>query len=150
MIKVLFICHGNICRSPMAEMIMKDYVNKQGLNQQFIIASAATSSEEIWNGQGNPIYPPAKQELINNGIAVDNSKRAIQVKKTDYDSYDYLICMDQKNVSNLLRILGDDPLNKVMMLRKEPVDDPWYSGDFHKAYCDIKTGIEELFKKGVF
>ena len=105
MIKVLFICHGNICRSPMAEFIFKDMIKKQNLTHQFQIASAATSTEEIWNGIGNPVYPPAKAELARHGISCEG-KRARQVTKADYAEYDYLIGMDSANIRNMLRIFG--------------------------------------------
>ena len=91
MIKILFVCHGNICRSPMAEFIFKDILTKKNLVHQFYIASAATSTEEIWNGIGNPVYPPAKAELAKHGISCEG-KRAVQVTKADYDNYDYLCC----------------------------------------------------------
>ena len=101
-IKILFVCHGNICRSPMAEFILKDMVQKRGIADRFYIASAATSTEEIWNGIGNPVYPPAREELAKHGISCAG-KRAVQVTKADYDEYDYLICMDSNNLRNLDR-----------------------------------------------
>ena len=104
-IKVLFICHGNICRSPMAEFIFKDMVSKQGLSDRFYIASAATSTEEIWNGIGNPVYPPAREELAKHGIDC-KGKRAVQLTKADYDKYDYILGMDHWNLKNMLRILA--------------------------------------------
>ncbi len=112
MIKVLFICHGNICRSPMAEFIFKDMVSKQGLSDRFYIASAATSTEEIWNGIGNPVYPPAREELAKHGIDC-KGKRAVQLTKADYDKYDYILGMDHWNLKNMLRILKSDPEDKV-------------------------------------
>lgn len=145
-IKVLFICHGNICRSPMAEFIMKDLLTKQGLTDQFYVASAATSTEEIWNGVGNPVYPPAKKELAKHGISCDG-KRAVQVTKADYARYDYLICMDSNNVRNLERIIGTDVDNKVSMLldyagrQGQSIADPWYTGDFGRTYKDIEEGL---------
>ena len=147
MIKILFICHGNICRSPMAEFIMKDLLTKQGLSDQFYVASAATSTEEIWNGVGNPVYPPAKKELAKHGISCDG-KRAVQVTKADYARYDYLICMDSNNVRNLERIIGTDVDNKVSMLldyagrQGQSIADPWYTGDFSRTYKDIEEGLE--------
>ena len=146
MIKVMFICHGNICRSPMAEFILKKMVKEQGKEKDFIIASCATSTEEIWNGVGNPVYPPAQRELKKHGISCGN-KRAVQLNKSDYNKYDYLICMDENNRRNALRILGSDPDNKISKLmdftnRPGNVADPWYSGDFETAYNDIYEGCE--------
>lgn len=108
MIRVCFVCHGNICRSPMAEFIFKDMVSKRGLADQFYIASAATSTEEIWNGIGNPVYPPAREELARHGISC-KGKRAVQLTKADYDKYDYILGMDHWNLKNMLRILKADP-----------------------------------------
>lgn len=107
MIKVLFVCHGNICRSPMAEFIFKDMLARRGMADKFYVASAATSTEEIWNGIGNPVYPPAKRELAKHGISCEG-KRAVQLQRTDYDKYDYLIGMEERNRRNMLRILGSD------------------------------------------
>lgn len=146
MIKVLFICHGNICRSPMAEFILKDMVAKRGISDKFYIASAATSTEEIWNGIGSPIYPPAKEELTKHGIKYDKEKRAVQVTKKDYETYDYLICMDAQNLRNLPRIIGNDPKNKVSLLldftprKGASIADPWYTGHFEVTYSDIIQG----------
>ena len=151
MVKVLFICLGNICRSPMAEFIMKDLLAKKGILDQFYIASAATSTEEIWNGVGNPVYPPAKKELAKHGIRCDG-KRAVQVTKADYARYDYLICMDSNNVRNLARIIGPDVDNKVSMLldyagrQGQSIADPWYSGDFGATYRDVVDGCEGLIE----
>lgn len=147
-IRVLFICHGNICRSPMAEFIFKDLVKKQGISDEFIVASAATSTEEIWNGIGNPVYPPARAELNKHGINCDG-KRAVQLKKSDYDKYDLLIGMDNTNIRNMLRIFGGDPDKKVHKLmdytnRGGDVADPWYSERFDVAYRDINDGCTAL------
>lgn len=147
MIKVLFICHGNICRSPMAEFIMKDLVKKAGLEKEFFIASAATSTEEI----GNPVYPPARRRLAQAGISCDG-KHAVQLTKKDYEKYDYIIGMEQVNIRNIMRIVGDDPQKKVYRLLDftgQPGDiaDPWYSGDFDTTYEQVLAGCEGLLKE---
>ena len=150
MIKVLFICHGNICRSPMGEFILKNMVAKNNLTNQFHIASAATSSEEIWNGVGNLVYPPARKKLLSVGLD-PGDKRAVQITKADYLKYDYILCMDSANVHNSLRIFGGDPKNKVKKLLEytgsnRDVSDPWYSGNFDEAYDDIYEGCQAFFK----
>ena len=142
--KILFVCHGNICRSPMAEFVMKDLVRKAGLASQFYIESAATSREEI----GNPVYPPAKAELERHGLSCDG-KRAVQLQKSDYDKYDLFIGMDSANIRNMLRIFGGDPAGKVHKLmdyttRGGDVADPWYSERFDVAYRDIYEGCTAL------
>ena len=156
MISVLFVCHGNICRSPMAEFVFKDMINKKQLQSDFYIASAATSTEEIWNGIGNPVYPPAQRELAKHGISCEG-KRAVQLKKSDYDKYDYLIGMEGVNRRNMLRILGSDPEHKVSRLldysdRPRDIADPWYTGNFELTYRDIVEGcegfLEYLRRKG--
>ncbi len=149
--KIMFVCHGNICRSPMAEFIMKDLVKKAGREKEFLIASAATSTEEIWNGIGNPVYPPAKRELALHGLSCQG-KRAVQVTRADYGKWDMLVCMDSKNIRNLHRIIGSDPEGKVSKLmshagREADVSDPWYSGDFARAYSDIYEGCLALLSK---
>ncbi len=146
MIKVLFICHGNICRSPIAEYVFRDLVTRRGYAAQFKIASAATSREEI----GNSIYPPAKRKLKEYGISSDGH-RARQMTKQDYEEYDYLLAMEQYNIRNMMRILGSDPQKKICRLldfssRPRDIDDPWYSGDFETAYRDIYEGCEALFE----
>lgn len=155
MIKVLFICHGNICRSPMAEFVLKDMVKKMGIADEFVIASAATSTEEIWNGIGNPVYPPAREELARHGISCEG-KRAVQLKKSDYDAYDYLIGMDTANIKNMERMTGHKG-GKISMLlsfagSNRSVIDPWYSGKFDDTYRDVVIGckafIEFLQKNG--
>ena len=150
MIKVLFICHGNICRSPMAEFILKDMVAKRGMADDFYIESCATSTEEIWNGVGNPVYPPAKRELAKHGISCEG-KRARQVTKSDYDRFDYLICMDNNNMRNIKWIIPSDPHNKISKLMRfagsnADVADPWYTGDFEITYKDIVEGCEGFLR----
>lgn len=150
MIKIMFICHGNICRSPMAEFIFKDLINKKGIADKFFVSSCATSTEEIWNGVGNPVYPPAKRELAKHNISCDG-KRAVQLKKSDYENYDYLIAMDTNNIRNIMRIIGSDKDNKVTKLmsytnRGGDVADPWYSGDFETCYKDIYEGCYGLLE----
>ncbi len=154
MIKILFVCWGNICRSPMAEFIMKDLVEKSGLSSEFEIASAATSTEEIGNG----VYPPAKAELARHGIGVPRNelgvslKRARQMTRADYDKYDYIIGMENLNLGYMNRILGGDPEGKVHLMmdftdHPEDIDDPWYTGDFSGVYKQISEGCECLLKK---
>ena len=141
MIKILFICNGNICRSPMAEFMMKDLVEKRGLEKEFEISSAATSNEEI----GNDMYPPAKRMLKEKGI--DFSRRAArQLRSGDYDYYDRIICMDEYNLRNILKFFGGDPANKVSMLLDRPVADPWYTGDFETTYNDLSEGLCRLME----
>ncbi len=113
--KIMFVCHGNICRSPMAEFIMKDLVKKQGLEDRFEIVSSATSTEEIWNGIGNPVYPPARAELAKHGLSCDG-KRAVQLQKSDYGKYDLFVGMDGANIRNMIRIFGSDPNRKIHKL----------------------------------
>ena len=150
MIKIMFVCHGNICRSPMAEFVLKDMVKKAGRENEFVIASSATSTEEIWGGVGNPVYPPARDELKKHGISCEG-KRAVQVKKSDYENYDYLICMDENNMRNIRRIISSDPENKIVKLlsftgENRNVADPWYSGDFETCYSDIYNGCKALLE----
>lgn len=149
MIKILFVCHGNICRSPMAEFVLKNIVKEHNMADQFYISSAATSTEEIWNGSGNPVYPPAKQELKKHGLSCGD-KRAILLKREDYDKYDYLIGMDSANIRNMNRILGGDPEGKIYKLLSfagsdRDVADPWYTGKFDVTYKDIEVGCEAFF-----
>ena len=146
MIKVLFICHGNICRSPMAEFLLKDIVKKRGIADQFYIWSAATSTEEIWNGVGNSVHPGTKKKLEELGISCEG-KRAVQLTKADYNNYDYLICMDAMNLRNTARICGRDREDKIYRMldftnEKRDVADPWYTGNFDKTYEDIVSGLE--------
>jgi len=150
MTKILFICHGNICRSPMAEFIFKDLIKKKGIEDKFYVGSCATSTEEIWGNVGNPVYPPARDELRKHGISCEG-KRAVQLKKSDYGEYDYLIAMDSNNIRNMNRMLGGDPDGKVSKLmdytdRPGDVADPWYSDRFDVAYRDIYDGCCGLLK----
>ena len=147
MIKIMFVCHGNICRSPMAEFVMKDMVRKAGLADEFYIASSAVSREEI----GNIVYPPAREMLAAHGISC-KGKRAVQLTRSDYDEYDYIIAMDRSNLRNIDRIIGSDTEGKVHLLlgfagRSESVADPWYTDDFDTAYRDIAEGCSALLKK---
>ena len=144
MIKILFVCHGNICRSPMAEFIMKKLVSDAGLADRFDIASAATSSEEL----GNPVYPPARRKLAEHGIGCAG-KTARRITADDYTKYDLLIGMDYANMRNMTRAFGGDSEAKLKMLmdytsRPGEVSDPWYSGDFNRAYIDIEEGCRGL------
>ena len=146
MLKVLFICHGNICRSPMAEFIFRDMVNKRGLSHCFSIASAATSREEL----GNPVYPPARRILKAHGIDC-MGKTARQITKADYQEYDYLLAAETYNIRNMMRIIGSDPEKKVYRLldfSNSPRDiaDPWYTGDFQITWDDIVEGCEGFLK----
>lgn len=145
--KVLFVCLGNICRSPMAEFVMKDLVKKANVSQQFEIASAATSREEL----GNPVYPPARQELAKHGIGC-SGKTARQITKEDYEYYDYIVAMDYSNVRNLERMLGPDIEHKISMLldytnHPGQVADPWYTGDFGATWNDVLEGCQGLLKQ---
>lgn len=148
--KLMFVCHGNICRSPMAEFIFKDMIKRRGIEGEFYVTSSATSTEEIWGGIGNPVYPPAKAELAKHKISCEG-KRAVQLQKSDYDKYDLFIGMDSANIRNMHRILGGDPQNKIRKLldyteRGGDVADPWYSRRFDAAYRDIYDGCEGLLK----
>lgn len=149
-IKIMFVCHGNICRSPMAEFIFKDLIDKKGVSKKYYISSSATSTEEIWNGVGNPVYPPARNELLKHGLSCEG-KRAVQLKKSDYDDYDYLVAMDENNLRNIFRIVGFDSDKKVSKLmnytsRGGDVADPWYCGNFEKCYRDIYDGCLGLLE----
>lgn len=145
--KVLFVCLGNICRSPMAEFVMKDLVKKAGVAYLFEIASAATSREEL----GNPVYPPARQELAQHGIGC-SGKTARQITKEDYEYYDYVVAMDYSNVRNLERMLGPDTEHKISMLldytdHPGQVADPWYTGNFEATWNDVLDGCQGLLKQ---
>ncbi len=147
MIKILFICHGNICRSPMAEFVMKDMVQRANRQSQFYIASAATSTEEI----GNPVHRGTREKLKSVGISTAG-KTAVQMKRSDYAKYDYLIGMDSWNIRNMLMISGGDPEGKVHKLLEfagssRDVADPWYTGDFESTYRDVLAGCQGLLKQ---
>ena len=143
--KILFVCHGNICRSPMAEFVMKDLVKKAGLEQKFHIESAATSTEEI----GNPVYPPARRELAAHGIGCAGHA-ARQLTRADYAAYDLLIGMDRANLRNMRRICGGDPEGKIHLILEyagrsgQEVADPWYTGDFEATWRDVLAGCRGL------
>ena len=144
MTKILFVCHGNICRSPMAEFIMKDLVRKAGVADRFHIGSAATSREEL----GNPVYPPARRKLAEHGIACAGHA-ARQLTAQDYENYDLLIGMDRENLRNMRRICGGDPDGKLSLLldhtgRSGDVADPWYTGDFEATWQDVLAGCQAL------
>ena len=145
--RILFVCHGNICRSPMAEYVMKDLVKWAGLEKAFLIESAATSTEEI----GNPVYPLARRKLAEHGIGCAG-KTARQVTLADYEGYDLLIGMDQANARNLRRICGGDPEGKIHLLLEyagrpdQEVADPWYTGDFEATWQDVLEGCRGLLQ----
>ena len=146
MTRILFVCHGNICRSPMAEFVMKDLVKKAGLESEFLIESAATSTEEI----GNPVYPPARRKLAEHGVGCDG-KTARQLRNEDYDQYDLLIGMDRANLRNMHRICGGDFDGKTHLLmeftdRPGDVADPWYTDDFESTWQDVLEGCRRLLK----
>ena len=147
MTKILFICHGNICRSPMAEFVMKDLVEKAGLETEFLIESAATSTEEI----GNPVYPPARRKLAEHGISCAG-KTSRQLIRADYGQYDLLIGMDRANIRNMNRICGGDPEGKLHLLMEytdHPGDvaDPWYTDDFETTWRDVLAGCKGLLER---
>ena len=144
--RILFVCHGNICRSPMAEFIMKDLVRKRDISDRFEIESCATSTEEL----GNDIYPPAKRCLSSHGIPFER-RSARQMTKADYDRYDIIIAMDSANIYNTRRFVGDDPDEKVSMMmsycgKDKDVADPWYTGDFERTFDDISEACEGLLE----
>ena len=148
--KIMFVCLGNICRSPMAEFVFKDMLKKRGLVDKYEVLSSATSSDEIYMGVGNPVYPPAREELKKHGISCEG-KRAVQLKANDYGKYDLFVCMDNSNVRNAIRIFGGDNEGKVKLLLDYvgggEVADPWYYGHFDKTYDDILRGCEALLNE---
>ncbi len=151
MTKICFVCHGNICRSPMAEFIMKKLVKEAGKEKEFHIQSRATHTDEIWNGIGNHIYPPAQSELKRNGIPFDENKRACLLTKSDADKFDLIIGMDSENIRYMRRILGENAEGKIKKLLDYSsggdVYDPWYSDNFEIAYNNIYKGCKALLNK---
>lgn len=143
MIKILFVCHGNICRSPLAEFLMKELVESKGLQNNFYIESAATSTEEIGNG----VYPPVKRILKSRGIDCSD-KHARQMSRADYDKFDYIVCMDSKNLRNMGYIAADaqGKYSRLLDYTNNPHDvaDPWYSGDFATTECEVEKGCKAL------
>ena len=147
MTKILFVCHGNICRSPMAEFVMKDLVKREGLEREFVIASAATSREEI----GSPVYSPARRKLAEHGIGCAGHA-ARQLTAGDYSRWDLLVGMDHANIRNMLRICGGDADGKIRLLldyagRGGEVADPWYTGDFEATWQDVNDGCRGLLEQ---
>lgn len=145
--RILFVCHGNICRSPMAEFVMKDLVRKAGREQDFYIESAATSTEEL----GNPVYPPARQKLAEHGLSC-KGKTARQMTRRDYGEFDLLVGMDTWNIRNMERISGGDPQHKIHRLldytrRPGDVTDPWYTGNFEATWRDVSEGCQALLEE---
>ena len=143
--RVLFVCHGNICRSPMAEFVLKALVKAKGIEDQYYIESAAVTTDEL----GNPIYPPAKRCLSQHGVSFDPAKRARQITRADYDLFDRIICMDASNMRLIRRIIPSDPDGKIHLLMSyagsgRDVADPWYTGDFETAFQDILMGCEAM------
>lgn len=146
MVKILFVCHGNICRSPMAEFVLKDLVAKAGLGQAFFIGSAATSTEET----GSPVHPSTRRKLAEHGIGCAG-KTARQLRREDYEKYDFLIGMDAANLRNMRRICGGDPEQKLHLMmdftnRPGDVADPWYTGDFDATWRDVAEGCQVLLR----
>lgn len=148
MVKIMFVCHGNICRSPMAEFIFKDMAETDGRSKEFFVASAATSDETVWNGKGSAVYAPARDELEKHGISCEG-KLSVQLKKSDYDDYDLFIGMDSANIRNMHLIFGGDPNGKIRKLldytsRGGDVADPWYTRKFDLTYKDVSEGCRAL------
>lgn len=147
MIRILFVCHGNICRSPMAEFVLKDMIRKMGKEDEFLIDSAATSTEEI----GNDMYPPAKEKLRKEGIPFTR-REARQITFSDYSKYDFLIGMDEENLYYMNHRWNNDPENKIRLLlefagKSRAIADPWYTGNFDRTFLDIQEGCEAFLKK---
>ena len=156
--RILFVCWGNICRSPMAEFVMKDLAGKAGLEDRFVIASAATSGDEVWGGHGSPVYPPAMEQLLAHGIGTPGNelgvaaKEAVRLVRDDYKRYDMLIGMEQMNLRYMKKICGGDPEAKMSRLldhTESPADieDPWFTHNFRRVYEQIETGCRGLLEE---
>ena len=148
MTRVLFVCHGNICRSPMAEFIFKAMVTRKGLEKEIFTESAAVSAEEM----GNPIYPPAKRCLTQHGVPFDPEKRARRIDASDYERFDRIICMDSSNLRLISRIIPADPEHKIHLMMSyagsgRDVADPWYTGDFEQTFQDLLTACEAMLNR---
>lgn len=148
MIRIMFVCHGNICRSPMAEFVFKDMAETEGKSKEFFVSSADTSDETVWNGKGSAVYAPARDELEKHGISCEG-KLSVQLKKSDYGDYDLFIGMDSANIRNMHCIFGGDPEEKIHKLldyteNGGDVADPWYTRDFEKTYRDVSAGCRAL------
>jgi Protein-tyrosine-phosphatase len=146
MTKILFVCHGNICRSPMAEFVMKHIANQAGLSSDFEIASAGTSAEEL----GNPVYPQSRDKMLQHGID-SSGKFARKLRRDDYDHYDYLVGMDAANYRNMLKMYENDPDNKISLLlgfagQTRDIADPWYTGNFEETWQDVNLGCKAMMK----
>ena len=150
MLKIMFVCHGNICRSPSAEIVMKKLIKEAGAEDRFFVASSATSTEEIFGGVGNPVYPPMAAELRRHGLSPEG-KRAVQLAASDLEKYDMFIGMDSANIRNMKRMLGEGRERKISKLmdytsRGGDVADPWYSERFDVALADLEEGCKGLFE----
>ena len=148
--KIMFVCHGNICRSPMAEYVFRDLAQKAGRGKEFLVASTAVSTEEIWGDVGNPVYPPVKKLLSGLGISCEE-KRARQLTVKDGEEYDYILCMDTSNVRRAKQIVGDRYATKVVRLldfvgASGDVADPWYTRNFDETYRDILFASSRLLE----
>ena len=146
MIRIMFVCHGNICRSPLAELVLKDMLKKRGMEDKAQVCSRATSTEEL----GNPVYPPARAELAKHGISSDG-KYSIQLRASDYNEQDLLIGMDSANIRNMHRILGGDPDGKIIKFmtfagEDRDVADPWFTGSFDVTYRDVISGCSKIIE----
>ena len=149
MVKIAFVCHGNICRSPMAEFVFKNMIDSRGQNSHYLVVSRATSDEEIYMGKGNPIHHGTLGIFAKYSIPFDKSKAAVQLRADDYGKYDLFVGMDHANIRNMRRLFGGDPECKVKLLLEyaddaREVADPWYTGDFEKTYEDVVKGCKAL------